>query len=102
MKSLALIFLCFSLLNIRTEGRGEVIFNEIMYDPTPESGLPGYEYIELYNRSGDTVWMGDWSLQAGERMLVLTEYAFPPGKCLLLCYRNMKKLYREAEHVVDI
>ena len=100
MKSLLLIFLCFLLVFARLRGSGEVIFNEIMYDPTPELGLPAYEYIELYNRSDDTVWLGEWKLQAGERMLALTDYAFPPRKCLLICYRDMEKLYGEAEHVV--
>jgi len=102
MKSLLLIILCFSLIYIHIQGKGEVIFNEIMYDPTPEIGLPGYEYIELYNRSSDTVWLGEWILQAGNRMLILTDYTLLPRTCLLLCYRDTDKLYMEAEHVVGI
>ena len=77
-------------------GRGDIIFNEIMYDPFPEIGLPGYEYIELYNRSGYPADLGDWILQAGDRALVLPQLRFPPGHYLLICYRGMKNLYGDA------
>ena len=102
MKSLLLIFFCFSLINIHIQGKGELIFNEIMYDPSPEIGLPAYEYIELYNRSGDTVCLREWTLQAGNRTLILTDYTIFPRTYLLLCYRDTEMLYGEAEQVIDI
>ncbi len=47
---------------------GDVIFNEIMYDPLPEIGLPGYEYIELFNGSGYTISMDGWSVKMGNKI----------------------------------
>ncbi len=81
---------------------GDVIFNEIMYDPIPGIGLPEYEYLELYNRSGFAVEMGDWILQVGEKQLVMPDFSLPGGECLLLCYRGTHDLYGEALRARDI
>lgn len=39
---------------------GDVVFSELMTDPQPVVGLPEEEYIELFNRSGDTVDLTGW------------------------------------------
>ena len=81
---------------------GDIIINEIMYDPQPEIGLPGYEYIELYNRSGQPALMGGWTLHAGIRSLVLPEFKLPAGGYLLLCYKGLKEEYPGANNILDV
>jgi hypothetical protein len=81
---------------------GDVVFNEIMYDPVPEIALPGYEYIELFNRSGFPLEMGGWTLHAGEKAMALPDFSFPPGDPLLLCYGGTGELYGEALHALDV
>ncbi len=51
---------------------GDVVFTEVMYDPDPPVDLFIGEYLELYNRSGDTISLEGWRVKAGERSLLLT------------------------------
>lgn len=43
----------------------EIQINEIMADPFPEVGLPGWEYIELYNTTDLPVDLSGWSIAIG-------------------------------------
>ncbi len=43
----------------------DVVINEIYPDPSPSIGLPGYEYLELYNRTGNTISLDGWKLIIG-------------------------------------
>ena len=109
---------------------GDIVFNEIMYDPDPEIGLPGYEYIELFNRSSYTLDLSGWVLEAGTKSHVLGNPGLPPGNAapelansgpdpgnaapgqgryelspeeyLLLCYKGTGGLYGGADHALDV
>jgi len=39
--------------------RYDLIFTEIMADPSPPAGLPEYEYLEIFNRSKVKINLGD-------------------------------------------
>ncbi len=62
----------------------DVVFNELMVDPTPEVGLPPFEYIELYNTTGFPVNVSGWVLQHGGTLRVLPAALVEPGGYLLL------------------
>lgn len=81
---------------------GDVVFNEIMFDPEPQIGLPPYEYIELYNRSGFQVQMKGWTIQTGSATLELGECMLLPESFLLLCYRGTREDYRGTGPVLDL
>ncbi|MFC2080718.1 lamin tail domain-containing protein [Bacteroidota bacterium] len=83
-------------------GPGDIIFNEIMFDPQPVIELPGYEYMELFNRSDHPARLKGWTLQAGSKMLVLPDYILPPCEYLLLCYKGMREEYKASIHTLDI
>lgn len=46
----------------------DVVINEIMADPVPAKGLPGFEYLELYNQTGFDIDMSGWQLKIGTRV----------------------------------
>ncbi|MBS0010797.1 MAG: hypothetical protein KFF49_05280 [Bacteroidales bacterium] len=66
---------------------GDIVISEIMFDPEPPAGLPPYEYLEIYNKSGfdfNTSWISaeirgkNYSLpgslfRSGEHVLLVNE-----------------------------
>jgi hypothetical protein len=69
----------------------EVVFNEIMPDPTPVVGLPDAEYIELFNASGYSLHLKDWTLTVGSTELRLPTVHMPEGSYLVLCGQSEKE-----------
>ena len=62
----------------------EVAITEIMPDPFPQVGLPGYEYIELLNRSSRPVDLSGCSLRINSQHHPLPDITIPAGAYLLL------------------
>ena len=59
----AIVFLILFVLTIGTSAqRYRVVISELMADPTPTAGLPEYEWVELYNRSGSPVNLAGWRI----------------------------------------
>lgn len=64
--------------------RFDLVFNELMVDPTPQVGLPPHEYIELFNTSDFSINLNGWILQHGESKRTLPFSIIEPGGYLLL------------------
>ena len=62
----------------------DVLINEIMADPDPPVGLPGFEYLELFNRSSATIDLAGWSLTDGSSVKLLPSFVLPAGGYVLL------------------
>jgi hypothetical protein len=82
--------------------RGDIIFNEIMFDPEPVIGLPAYEYIELSNRTGYSIGLRDWTLQIGSRRILIPDFKIQAGNFLLLCYKGTTGQYNDGVNKADI
>lgn len=66
-------------------GYHDVLITEIMADPTPTIGQPECEYIELFNRSADTVNLKNWKLVSGDRLpAIFPFFLLLPGKSVLV------------------
>lgn len=64
--------------------RFDVVFNELMVDPTPQVGLPPHEYVELYNNTGFHLPLEGWILQHGNSRRTLPQCFIEAGGFLLL------------------
>lgn len=73
--------------------RFDVVFTEIMPDPTPIVGLPDCEYVEIYNRSNNDIDLDGWTLQAGKSMGKLSNYVIKANSYLLLCPKSAVELF---------
>lgn len=64
---------------------GDLVFNEIMCDPSPKVGLPEAEYIELYNRKDFPIELSGWKLYYGDKPYKISGGKIPGNGYLLLC-----------------
>ncbi|SCB99965.1 Lamin Tail Domain [Chitinophaga costaii] len=62
-----------------------LIINEILPDPTPVVQLPGYRFVELRNRSQDTLQLQGCTIGNRIRQSVLPQYALAPDSLLIVC-----------------
>ncbi|GAB4319550.1 MAG: hypothetical protein Kow00127_11790 [Bacteroidales bacterium] len=62
----------------------EVVFNEIMFDPSPPAGLPPYEYLELFNRTGHYMSLKNWQSLTGSTLRDIPDVIIPPGGFALI------------------
>jgi hypothetical protein len=66
-------------------GYGAVVFSELMIDPEPVVGLPNVEYVEIFNRSGESLSLKGYVLYYGDKAYSFPDYTFHPGEYLILC-----------------
>jgi hypothetical protein len=66
-------------------GPGDIIITEIMSDPSPPVSLPQEEYLEILNRSGDTISLSGWSLKYSGQSSKFPVAVIYPGEYIILC-----------------
>jgi hypothetical protein len=64
---------------------GSIVFTEIMADPSPPVQLPEKEYLEITNRTGDTLFTGGLILIAGPDSVALPAETIAPQEYIILC-----------------
>lgn len=62
----------------------DIVFNELMVDPSPSVGLPENEFVELYNRSDKVLDLGQLSLLVNSTARELPQYNLLPGGFVIL------------------
>ena len=63
---------------------GDIVISEIMADPIPAVELPPEEYIEIFNRSGNTINLGKWKLSSPDQNSFFPNLEIGPGEYLIL------------------
>jgi hypothetical protein len=82
--------------------RFDVVFNELMVNPTPTVGLPAYEYIELFNTSDFPINLEGWVLQHGSTRRTLPFAPIPAKGFLLLVTEAAYPSLSEFGNVVAV
>ncbi|MGC8803677.1 MAG: lamin tail domain-containing protein, partial [Bacteroidales bacterium] len=78
----------------------DVVFSELMVDPTPAQQLPAFEYIECYNRSSHDIFMSKWKLSNGYTQLTLPDIFLRQGEFLLLATKEASGFFDTIKNVV--
>lgn len=63
----------------------DVVFNEVLADPSPVVGLPQAEYIELYNRTSSAINLDGWILTNTTTDRTIAPYVLAAGGYVVLC-----------------
>jgi len=63
---------------------GDIVFNEIMADPTPVVKLPDKEYLELKNNAGFPINLKNWILEVNGKQKLLSDKTLESGNYLIV------------------
>lgn len=81
---------------------GDVLINEIFADPSPQIGLPGEEFVELYNKSNNAYILNNWQFVNTTTAKILPNFALLPNSYVILCDVNDTNLYSSYGDVIGI
>ena len=63
---------------------GDIVFNELMADPTPVVKLPNAEFIEVKNSSAFPINMKNWILEVNGKQKILSDKTVESGNYLII------------------
>lgn len=81
---------------------GDVVVSEIMADPTPPVRLPESEYLEITNRTSDSLFTGGWHLIAGHDSTTIPDRWMRPGEIVIMCPPSKVSLFSGRGEVLGI
>lgn len=83
---------------------GAIIFSEIYANENNSNGLPNAEYVELYNRSADTLTLEKCKFSKGGTPAIFPEVILLPGDYLIVCKNGVQDDFRpfgKVQHVTS-
>ena len=81
-------FVCFlfSISTATAQNRYDIVITEIMSDPTPQVGLPNFEWIEIRNTSANPINIQNWRVgDAGGVSGALPNFILQPDSIAIIC-----------------
>ena len=87
MKFYKLLFVLLLLpASLYAQTRYEVVIDEIMADPTPQTGLPANEWIELKNTTTAPINLQNWRIgDAGSQSGPMPNFTLQPDSFVIVC-----------------
>ena len=80
----------------------DVIFTEIMFEPSSGSILPNAEFVEVLNRRADAIPVKNWTLSDGSSTAVFPDQILLPGTYLILCAPDNKQAFAAYGTVIGL
>jgi hypothetical protein len=89
-------------VEVEMAGSRDVVFNELMADPSPLVGLPEVEFVELYNSSGLAFDLLDWTFVNSTTAKILPSHILASGDFVLLCDEDNAEQLQSYGPVISI
>jgi hypothetical protein len=84
--SVVLLFLCKPIVLISQSAEPyDIMISELMIDPNPVVGLPNFEWIELYNRTDQSINLENFHYSSGSTRYALPAYDLAAGAYVMIC-----------------
>jgi hypothetical protein len=80
----------------------DIIISEIMSRPEPVVYLPAVAYLELYNRTGNSIDITSWTISLGNTARTMPYYVLAPYSYVIICNQNDIELFSDYENVVGV
>ncbi len=85
---------------IKGTAMGDVLITEIMADPSPPVQLPAREYLEITNRTADSISLEGWILIATNDTSFMPRSWIRPGEYIILCSSSGKAEFSSYGRVI--
>ena len=82
--------------------RFDIVINEFFPDPSPIIGLPGEEFVEIYNRSANTYDLTGWKLKDATGAGTIGAVTLAPGQYVILCPTSAVADYTPFGQVIGV
>lgn len=80
----------------------DVVFNELMVDPSPPVSLPEYEYVELYNTTNAAINLQGWKLKYGSTEKTLPSSVIPADSFIVITTPAALPFFSSYSNVISI
>lgn len=84
----------------KTLRKWDVVINEIMADPDPTVQLPNAEFVELHNRTSETICTAGWKLIVGDEATNLDSTFILPESYSIICSRGDSLIFSNYGNVI--
>lgn len=89
------------IVTAQTVSYRDIVINEIMADPSPVVGLPEKEFVEIYNRSNQTIDLTGWTIKdASSTKGTLPASTIAPGAYAIICKSADASLFSSYGQVI--
>jgi len=81
----------------------EVIISEIFVNPSSATSLPEVEYVELYNRSMQSIQLKNWTFaDKVKNATIETDFELAPKSYVILTKASSTNLFTSIDHVIGL
>ncbi len=82
-------------------GYRDVVFNEILADPSPVVGLPEVEFVELFNTTSEAFDLANWEFINSTTVKILPSYILAPNEYVIITDANNTSFFTNAIGIVS-